>query len=392
MNGAAFHLAWRYVTRHRLQTLLLACALGLVLALPMSMRVLVDAAEAAMRSRASQTPQVIGARGSALDLLLTALYFKRQPLPTIPASTLDDVRHSGQGQAIPVYVRFHAQGAPIVGTELEYFDFRGLTIGQGRMMTKLGDAVIGARLAAQRGLKAGASVFSSQEQVFDLAGIYPLKMRVTGILNANGTPDDDAVFVDLKTAWLIQGLAHGHDDVVKTPDAVLTQEKGNAVANASVRMFNEVTDANLAGFHFHGDMSQYPVSAVIVLPKDDKAEAMLAGHYLKSDSPAQLIRPRDEFDALMKTLFQAENLALGVLGLTAAAAFAVAALVFALSFRLRQREFGTLEDVGVSRIALSLTKLLEVAMVGAAGVLIALGLTLIVDVNASAMVRLLLLA
>jgi putative ABC transport system permease protein len=390
MIGPCLQLAWRYVARHRLQTLLLAGALALVISLPLCLRVLVQATEAAMHDRAVSTPQLLGARGSALDLMLSALYFKRQPLPAIEMQHLDDLRAADLGTAIPLDVRYHAQGAPIVGTEIEYFTFRRLSLSQGKMITRLGDCVLGARLAAQRGLKPGDAIFSTQEQVFDMAGVYPLKMRVTGVLTANGTPDDDAVFVDLKTVWLISGLAHGHDDVAAAQDAVLKKEGDNTVANASVRMFNEVTERNLDSFHFHGDTGAYQASAIIIVPRDAKSEALLAGRYLKSTLPVQLIRPSEEFDALMSTLFQMQTLALSVLAITLGAALAIAALVFALSFRLRRREFTTLGDLGISPSALALTKLLEITLVGSAGLLLALALTALVQANAQAWVRLLL--
>ena len=385
--SAALYLAWRYVARHRLQTLLLAGALAMVIALPLCLRVLVQTTELAMRDRAASTPQLIGARGSALDLMLTALYFKRQPLPPITMKQVQELRATGLGKAIPLDVRFHAQESPIVGTEMDYFGFRGLHLASGQMITRLGDCVLGARVAQLRGLKPGDALFSSQEQVFDIAGVYPLKMRIRGVLVANETPDDDAIFVDLKTAWLIQGLAHGHDDVAATKDAVLKTESSNTVANASVRMFNEVTESNLNGFHFHGDQAAYDISAVIVIPNNAKAEALLAGRFLKGSIPVQIIRPSEEFDALMSTLFQLQSLALAVMALTIGAALAIAALVFALSFRLRRLEFATLADVGVSPVALSLTKLFEVLIVGALGLLIAAGVSLLVQINAPSWVR-----
>ena len=385
--SAALYLAWRYVARHRLQTLLLAGALAMVIALPLCLRVLVQTTELAMRDRAASTPQLIGARGSALDLMLTALYFKRQPLPPITMKQVQELRATGLGKAIPLDVRFHAQESPIVGTEMDYFGFRGLHLASGQMITRLGDCVVGARVAQLRGLQPGDALFSSQEQVFDIAGVYPLKMRIRGVLVANGTPDDDAIFVDLKTAWLIQGLAHGHDDVAATKDAVLKTESSNTVANASVRMFNEVTESNLNGFHFHGDQAAYEISAVIVIPNNAKAEALLAGRFLKGSIPVQIIRPSEEFDALMSTLFQLQSLALAVMALTIGAALAIAALVFALSFRLRRLEFATLADVGVSPVALSLTKLFEVLIVGALGLLIAAGVSLLVQINAPSWVR-----
>jgi len=377
---ASFSLALRYVLRHRWQSLLLATALGLVFALPLCLRVLVSHAQAELRTRAASTPQIIGSRGSALDLMMTALYFKRENLIPLPFNEVP-------AAAIPLHVRFHAQNAPIIGTALEYFTFRGLHVATGHQISRLGDCVLGARLASQRALKPRGSLFSSPEQAFDIAGIYPLKMRITGLLAPTGTPDDDAIFCDLKTSWLIEGRSHGHDDVVKAPDAVLKQEEGNTVANASVRMFQEVTDKNINTFHFHGDMGSYPISAAIVLPADAKAEALLAGQYARSKT-AQLIRPRDEMESLLTQLVRLEGFAAAMLLTTAAAALFVSTLVFALSFRLRQREFTSLEDIGVSRLSLQTVKLLEISLIATLALLIAATLYLTALAAAPLLLRL----
>jgi len=369
--SAAFHLAARYVMRHRIQSALLAGALGLVFALPLCLRVLIEHAQQELRARAAATPQIVGTRGSALDLMMTALYFKRENLLPLPFGALTDLRHNHSAAAIPLHVRYQAQGAPIVGTELEYFPFRGLHLAAGKQLSRLGDCVVGASLAKQRGLLPGGHIFSTPEQAFDMAGVYPLKMRVTGILTPNGTPDDGALFVDLKTAWLIEGRSHGHDDLQKDSSVVLKNEDGNVVGNAAVRMFNEVTDSNIASFHFHGDVATYPISAVILLPQDAKSEALLAGQFARSKEQ-QLIRPRDEMEALLTQLVRLEGFAASALLLTATAALLVTALVFALSFRLRQREFATLEDVGVSRVSLISVKVLEVLIVGLAAAVIGL--------------------
>lgn len=386
---APFQLALRYVLRHRLQSGLLAGALGLVLTLPLCLRVLISHAQHELRARAAATPQLVGMRGSALDLMMTALYFKRENLKPLPYGTLAELRSDPEAlaSAIPLHVRFQAQGAPIVGTELEYFKFRGLSLAAGKMLSRLGDCVLGARLAQQRGLQPGGHVFSSPEQAFDMAGVYPLKMRVTGVLTPNGTPDDDAVFVDVKTAWLIEGRSHGHNDLAKDKAVVLKQEEKNFVGNAAVVMFNEVTAANLASFHFHGDMATFPLSAILTLPRSTKAEALLAGHYARSKEQ-QLIRPRDEMNALLAQLVRLEGFASSALLLTATAALLVTALVFTLSFRLRQREFQTLADIGVSRRALVCVKALEVALVGLAAVLLGLALLATASYAAPILLRL----
>lgn len=386
MSRAAFHLAVRYVLRHRLQSALLAGALGLVLALPLCLRVLMAHAQRELRARAASTPQIVGTRGSALDLMMTALYFKRENLTPLPFGILAELRQNPLAAAIPLHVRYQAQGAPIVGTELGYFNFRGLQLAAGRPLTRLGDCVVGARLARQRGLQPGGHVFSSPEQAFDMAGVYPLKMRVTGILTANGTPDDDAVFVDVKTAWLIEGRSHGHDDLAKDKGVVLAQDGRNMVGNAAVMMFNEVTEANIASFHFHGDMAEFPLSAVLLLPRDAKSEALLAGQFARSKD-RQLIRPRDEMEALLSQLVRLEGFAASALLMTATAALLVTGLVFALSFRLRQREFQTLEDLGVSRAALGWVKVLEIVFVGLAAAAAGLALLSVSSLAAPYLLR-----
>ena len=365
--SAAFHLAARYVLRHRIQSALLAGALGLVFALPLCLRVMIEHAQQELRARAAATPQIVGTRGSALDLMMTALYFKLENLTPLPFDALAELRRTKSATAIPLHLRYQAQGAPIVGTELEYFTFRGLKLAAGKQLSRLGDCVLGASFAKQRNLQPGGHVFSSPEQAFDMAGVYPLKMHIAGVLAPNGTPDDEAIFVDLKTTWLIEGRSHGHDDLKKDESVVLKQEEGNIVGNAAVRMFNEVTDTNLASFHFHGDIATYPISAVIVLPNDAKVEALLAGQFARSKDK-QLIRPRDEMGSLLAQLVRLEGFAASALLLTATAALFVTALVFALSFRLRQREFATLEDVGVSRLSLITVKVLEILFVGVAAV------------------------
>ena len=388
--SAALQLAARYVVRHRVQSLLLSMALGAALALPVAVRVFAKTVEREMRQRAAATPQVLGSRGSALDLMLSALYFRRQPIEPIQVRQVDDVRDTGLADVIPLHVRYHAQEAPIVGTEIEYFSFRKLTTAQGHLFTRLGDCVVGAHVATARGLKPGDSLFSSPEQVFDIAGTYPLKMRVTGVLAESYSPDDDAVFVDTKTAWLIEGRAHGHDDLAKPAATaeVLKREEGNVVGNAAVRMFNEVTEANIGGFHFHGDIADYPLTAAIVLPHDAKAEAILTGRFQDTKSPSQLIRPRDELNTVLSTLFRIEGAVVAGLALLACAAAAISFIVFTLSFKMRAREFATLADIGVSPRTLAIIKASEVALIGLAGIVIAaLAVLLVIKLGPALVLR-----
>lgn len=364
--AGSFHLAWRYLVHHRARTVLLVLALGLTLSLPLAVRGLVEIAQQELRARAVATPLVLGAKGSAVELTLNALYFRRRGMETFPMKQLDAVHASRLAKVIPLQVRFHAQGAPIVGTTLDYFSYRGLKIAEGRMLTRLGDCVLGAKVAKKRELHPGAAVVSSPEQVFDISGVYPLRMRVTGVLAESGSADDDAIFVDIKTTWVIEGIGHGHEDVAQSaaPNVVIEKSAGHVAVTNEVRIFTEVTNENFGSFHFHGEAETFPLTAALVLPHDAKAMALLLGRYQKEGGAMQLVRPVDEMDALLASLFQMERFALLLLVTLGAAVLLITALVFALSFKMRRREFATLEDIGVAQGSMLAVKLFEVLLIG----------------------------
>ncbi len=98
-------------------------------------------------------------------------------------------------------------------------------------------------------------------------------LQVAGVLAPSFGPDDRAVFVDIKTTWIIEGVGHGHQalDEPTAASGVLSREGSRITANASVVQYNEITAENADSFHFHGDLSDYPISAVIAVPRDATA-------------------------------------------------------------------------------------------------------------------------
>lgn len=351
-SGLVF-LGMRYVQRNRGKVTLLIAAFTLVWLLPLSIGLLVKRAETQLRARAVETPLLLGKTGSALELTFNGLYFTKPAIATLPYRQVEEVRESGLAEAIPLYARFSASGYRIVGTSLEYFDFRGLEYAEGRPLLRLGECVIGATVAEREGLKEGDSLISSPETLFDLAGVYPLKMKVVGILAPSATPDDGAVFVDPKTTWIIEGLGHGHVEAAESSaDQQLKADDSEAVKlNASVVQYNEVTPENAASFHFHGEIGDNPFTSIIVIPNDAKSQAIIKGRYAASEA-LQLISPEEEMDELFATVFSVQQLVLWLLGVVGAATLLIGGLVFLLSHRLRREEFGHLRRIGADTATL----------------------------------------
>ncbi len=376
MKGV-FYLAWRYLAWHRWKTAILVLAVTLVIYLPLGLQLLVQQTAVDMTARADRTPLLLGSRGSPLELVLNSLYFSTEQPPALHYGALDELRSSGLVDAIPLYVRFDSGGIPIVGTNLDYFDFRGLRIASGRSLVGLGEAVLGARAAQRLALGVGDSVVSSPQSVFDLAGVYPLKMSVVGVLEPAHNQDDDAIFVDVKTTWVIQGLGHGHQDLARpeAAAAILKKEGDRLVANASLVQYNEITPQNVDSFHFHGASEQHPLTAALPVPRDDKARVLTLGRY-QSDEQLQMVQPRTVIDELLATIFAIQRYVLVAMVLVGAATAAVVLLVFLLSLRARQAEMATMSRLGGSRAAINSLMLAEIAIVLALSGLLATLLTL----------------
>ena len=388
MKGILY-LTWRYLAYHRLKSVILVGSITLILYLPIGLRVLVDQSSAQLTARAQATPLIIGAKGSPLELALNTLYFSADRPERVGYGEFIRVAESGLAMAIPAYVRFRARGHAIVGTNLDYFSFRGLRIAAGRQMAMLGECVLGARAASAMGVGPGDAIVSSPESVFDLAGVYPLKMNVAGVLAFADGPDDDVVFVDLRTAWIIEGLGHGHQDLAKpeAAGAVLSREGSNVVANASVMQYNEITADNIDSFHFHGDLSENPLSAVIVVPPDQKSSALLQGRYQADEERVQIVTPSMVIDDLLGTILTVRSFVMAGAVILGLATLATTALVFLLSLRLRRRERVTLFKIGGARSSVAGIMASEIVAVLVVGGLLAACLTLLTDQFGSVAIR-----
>jgi putative ABC transport system permease protein len=234
---------------------------------------------------------------------------------------------------------------------------------------------VGSAVAAELGLSIGDFVVSSPETLFDLAGVYPLKMPVVGILAPAFSADDRAIFVDLKSAWVIAGLGHGHQELTdpRAASAVLTSEENRIVANAALVQYNEINESNRDSFHFHGELADYPVTAILPVSDDNKARTLLQGRYQSNES-LQMIAPRAVVAGLLETVFEVRRYIVAAMMMVGFATVAVVILVFMLSLRLRRGEMLTMSRIGGARALVRSLMIAEMGIVllmavGCAGLL-----------------------
>jgi putative ABC transport system permease protein len=389
---SALVLALAHLRHHWGRSVVLLLAVAAILAVPFASRALMGAAQDRLTARAEATPLVLGRPGSRLDLVMSAVYFAEDQPQPLAMTDVEAIWEGGLALPVPLHTAFTAEGARVVGTTLDYFELRGLEVAEGRALAVLGDAVLGAAAAGRLGLAPGATVVSDPESLFDLDGAYPLEMPVVGVLAPTGTPDDEAVFVDVKTAWVIAGIGHGHDDVAAasaSASAAGTAPAGassDTAALAGVVEYNRITPQNLESFHFHGDPGAHPVSSVIVAPFDARSATILKGRYLDPDGRAQLVEPAAVVGGLVDRLLRIRAVLDAVAAVVGAAALLAVALAVFLSYRLREDEVRTAFRIGAPRGAIAALLGAETVILLSGAAAMAAGATWIVGARAEAWV------
>lgn len=378
MNPAhAVYLALRSLWWFKGRAITIILCLALTIWLPITVRLLLDQFRSEIILRANDTPLVIGAKGSQIDLALHALYFDTVAPQTTTMSEANYIQQTEFATAIPLHVNYKTQsvngqdGAPIVGTTIEYFEFRKLGLQAGEGMAILGDCVIGSKLATAMQLGPGDTVLSAPKNAFNLAGDYPLKMNIVGVLSPSYSPDDNAVFVDIKTAWIIDGIGHGHQSVTDDEvdgDLLLKQDDSTVTASAAVLPYTEITPDNVDSFHFHGDEDTFPISAVIANPNSRKDQTLLLGRYAtERKDTAQCVKPTNVVYDLLSIVFRVERLIWISSILSAVVTALLLGLVLLLSIRLRAGEMKTMFKLGCSRftvVSLIGTEILAMTLIG----------------------------
>lgn len=356
MGGRVMSNALRFalasLTYYWRSFLLLVFCIAFAIYVPLTPVWLIARAEHALEDRAQSTPLILATKGSQTDLTLSALYFDGREYPMMTMKEVSSIAGE-RATAIPLHMRFTSLGTTIVGTTDDYYQLRGLTLAEGTWGQRFGDCVIGASAAKTLNVSSGGFLTTDPKTIFNLTADYPLRIRVTGVLRATGTPDDDVVFVSMDTAWIMEGIGHGHFDKGSEQETSSGEKPMNGTSPApdsKENLYLEINEANVGTFHFHGLRSSYPVTACVVLPKDTRAETLLLGQYAStSESLVMLVQPLGVIQGVLDSVLRVRNLVLAGLLLVTAACLLLVIFIFSLTFRLRHSEFDSLAKIGASR-------------------------------------------
>jgi putative ABC transport system permease protein len=153
---------------------------------------------------------VVGAKGSPLQLVLSAVYHVDAPTGNISKAEADKLsRNPMIEQAIPLAYGDSYKGYRILGTTHPYMDMYDASLAEGRLNEKTMEAVIGADVAKRTGLKAGDTFYGTHGEDARGETHEDAPYTITGVLKPTNTVMDQLILTDIKSVWHIHDEAHG---------------------------------------------------------------------------------------------------------------------------------------------------------------------------------------
>ena len=154
---------------------------------------------------------VVGAKGSALQLVLSTVFQADVPTGNIPLSQAEALRANPEVRnAVPMALGDSYDGFRIVGTEPAYALEYGAKLTRGRFWDAPLEAVLGATVAKKSGLAVG-DAFVGVHGVF--GGGDPHKdtpYRVVGVLGETGAIIDRLVLTSVESVWRVHDVQYAH--------------------------------------------------------------------------------------------------------------------------------------------------------------------------------------
>jgi len=156
---------------------------------------------------------VVGAKGSPMQLILSGVFQLDVPTGNIPLAAVKALQaHPQVAQIIPISMGDSFRGFRIVGTTPDYVSHYGAELAQGVLWTSPMQAVLGARVAQQSGLKVGDTFTGTHGLAAGGHAHGQSPYTVTGILAPNGSVLDRLVLTPTESVWQVHETDTALDD------------------------------------------------------------------------------------------------------------------------------------------------------------------------------------
>lgn len=312
-----------------------ALAVVLLVALAVGLGVGVDLAERGLRlgsaRAAAKFDLVIGAPGSATQLVLSSVFLDPAPLPLLPGEALAKLAADPRvAWASPVGFGDSVGDSPVVGVTPTLIAETAKGFAEGRTFAAEGEAVAGSAASVALG--------DTLTPTHGLAGEgghrhNQIAYTVVGRLAPTGTAWDRAILVPIQAVWHVHGLGgHTHAEDVEHEEHEEHDHHGGFDADAPLDT----------------DWDEAPgVPAILVKPKSVADAYTLRRDYRGEGTLA--VFPAEVLTSLYSTLGDARAVLAAVAAGAQALVAAALALTAAVHVGQRRRQIGALRAFGAPR-------------------------------------------
>jgi putative ABC transport system permease protein len=215
-------MAWRNMLARPVQTVITILVVGLAIALSVTVAHLNDGLQRGI-IRASDPfgMLVVGAKGSAQQLVLSTLLLQGNPIGNIAQHIYEElITDPRVALAVPLAMGDNVGNARIIGTNRDFFTLApslqeppSFQLGQGRHFEENFEAVLGSKAATNLGLAVGDRFRPAHGVTQGLASDeHATAHTVVGILRPSATAFDNAVFTTLASVIEIHAEEeHGNE-------------------------------------------------------------------------------------------------------------------------------------------------------------------------------------
>lgn len=165
---------------------------------------------------------VVGAKGSPMQLILSGVFQLDVPTGNIPLAAVKALQtHPQVAQLVPISMGDSFRGFRIVGTTPDYVNHYGATLARGVLWKSAMQAVLGAQVARQTGLKLG-DTFTGTHGLGSGGHAHGQSLyTVTGILAPSGSVLDRLVLTPTESVWQV----HETDTALDDEDRKIMEEE-----------------------------------------------------------------------------------------------------------------------------------------------------------------------
>ncbi|MEO6018279.1 MAG: FtsX-like permease family protein [Polaromonas sp.] len=219
-NTVAF--SWRYLWSRPLAAALNLLLLSLGLASITFLLLVSHQISQAFERDLAGIDVVVGAKGSPMQLILSGVFHLDVPTGNVPLAAIKALEtHPLVAKIIPISLGDSFRGFRIVGTTLEYPRHYDAQLAQGVLWTQPMQAVIGAQVARQTGLKVGDS-FAGTHGLGGGGDVHrQTPYTVVGVLAPNATVLDRLVLTATESVWKV----HETDTALDADDQKILEEE-----------------------------------------------------------------------------------------------------------------------------------------------------------------------